>query len=131
MERSDARLAQRAIREGWPVAEDVRADVVEMAIACVRDPLASPNRRIAAARLLVLADTVNVRREAIASEEHRAEISASTSVLRAALQTPAAREALAQLAAEMPALPEPFTGEPSPGEPSTSTPSTDVPSTPD
>jgi hypothetical protein len=98
--RRDLALERRAFREGWPITPEVRQQVVDEALNILQTAR-SPARRLAAARVLIAADTVNVRREANAVMERNGERSALTDVLgatyRAALENAETRELLIRL----------------------------------
>lgn len=95
--RADLRLARKAMRQDWPITPDIRERVVAAALGIMSNPAVGSQRQLAAARLLVAADSVNARREATAVTERQGEVSAATQVLRAALASPEARQALASL----------------------------------
>lgn len=60
--KGNMRLVQRAIRNGWPIPDKMKAMVVRQMGMIVRDA-ESARDKTAAARVLVAADSVNVRRE--------------------------------------------------------------------
>jgi hypothetical protein len=91
-EPTELRLFRTAVNKHWPVTDDLRDRAIQTAAAILDDP--SPVRRLGAVRAIILADSLNVRREATASAEASALLSASTSALRAALANPALRQAL-------------------------------------
>lgn len=55
----DAKLVQRAIRQRWPIPEEVRKAVVDRMAGFVADPLIDPDRAIAAARMIGVAEGQN------------------------------------------------------------------------
>jgi hypothetical protein len=55
----DAKLIQRAIRQRWPISEEVRKVVVDRMAGFVADPLLDPDRAIAAARMIGVAEGQN------------------------------------------------------------------------
>lgn len=55
----DAKLIQRAIRQRWPITEEVRKAVVDRMSGFVSDPLLDADRAIAAARMLGVAEGQN------------------------------------------------------------------------
>ena len=67
----DLALIRTAIRNEYPITDDVRKLIVnQMALIVGRDD--SAKMRVAAARVLVAADSVNVKREAIQqADEHK------------------------------------------------------------
>jgi len=59
----DMRLLRRAIREDWPITPEIRRLIVnQMALTAGRSE--DERNRIAAAKVLVAADSINARREA-------------------------------------------------------------------
>ena len=58
--RTELRLYERAIRQGWDVPAAVRAEVIGMLAAIVRDPRARRRDRTAAARALLQATRVDL-----------------------------------------------------------------------
>jgi hypothetical protein len=89
--RADMRMVAKAIRERWPVTEEVRKRCVDDAVAILDDAQANHRTRIAALRLLLAADAVNVSRERNEVSATTGEQSAAAAVLRAALATNAAQ----------------------------------------
>lgn len=69
---SDIRLAGRAISEAWPVTSDVREEVVDKLIGILAGP--DEKMSVAAARVLLAADALNVRKrmaeERLVQAEH-------------------------------------------------------------
>lgn len=61
--RADARMLRRAIRNKWPITKLVKQETVETLRDIMKDPMEKSNNRIAAAKTLVAADSVNARRE--------------------------------------------------------------------
>ena len=69
--RSDARMVERAIREKWPITDEIRQLATQqMAITVGRSE--SERARVAAARVLAQFDRVNVQRESNLIAEERA-----------------------------------------------------------
>src|SRR4051812_18151826 len=101
--RSEVNVVRRAVREGWPISPEIRSKVVEMAVRILDTP--GDKRHVAAMKILLLADSLNVRREANVVAEHSAESSLALSTLRAALADPAILEQLATLHRHLPAPP--------------------------
>jgi hypothetical protein len=91
-EAMEMRLFRAGVHRDWPITPELRNRAIQTAAAILDDP--SPVRRLGAVRCIILADSLNVRREATASAEASALLSASTSALRAALSNPAIRQAL-------------------------------------
>ena len=60
---SDTRLAERAVRERWPIPAEVRAKLPAMLAGIIDDAEASPRNKIAAARVLLTADGLNLEQE--------------------------------------------------------------------
>jgi len=63
--RRDITLYRRAIRERWPITDDVRATVLTRLALVVDDTNASPRTVIAAVRALLQADRLNLVQEAL------------------------------------------------------------------
>lgn len=61
-ERETAQMIRRAIRNKWPVRQDVKQLVIDRMAEIVRDSEQERNK-IAAASVIVSADNVNARRE--------------------------------------------------------------------
>lgn len=59
--RETAAMVERAIREGWPVSDDVRKKVVEEMAKLLRSRVA--RHKLSAAKVLIQADSVNAKRE--------------------------------------------------------------------
>jgi hypothetical protein len=89
------RLALRAVTHRWDVHADRREKALQAAEAILDDPTSSKYHRLAAAKLLVAADGVNVRREANQVAERSGDDAARVAALRTALQSPEARAWLA------------------------------------
>jgi hypothetical protein len=104
--RQDLRLVRHAVRGLWPVSDRVRQLVVDMAEGIIESPGENSLRKLAAGKLLVTADSVNVRREANAVQERQGE-PPGLAAMREALRNPAYRAAAAaaleQLCATAPA----------------------------
>lgn len=98
--RKDFMLAKRAVNHAWPVGPQERQEVVDAAMRVLRNS-GSEVRVLAAAKVLVQADLVNVRREANQIAERSQDVAAATAALRAALASPAARDALANLSDQL------------------------------
>ena len=67
----DARLAERALREAWPVPPERRPELVERLIAIVNDPDTSPREAVSAAKALLMASRLNLEtiRVSMAADE--------------------------------------------------------------
>lgn len=65
--RADARLLRKAVKEGWPISDELRQKVVDK-LESLLDSEQERNR-IAATKVLVSADTVNVYRERIEKDQ--------------------------------------------------------------
>lgn len=81
------RLYERAFRNGWQMSDAERREVIDACLGCLRDTGTSYTRRVAAARVLVQADMVNVSRERIASQEKAQGDRTSLEALRLALSS--------------------------------------------
>jgi hypothetical protein len=95
--RQDFRPVRRAVRERWPITDQIRQLVVDEAARIVQTGR-TPALQLAAAKVLLAADLVNARREANPDEERIQEARAHADRLREALSNPEARELLARLA---------------------------------
>jgi hypothetical protein len=93
--REEVLLYSRSAANGWPVTDELRKKVLEMAEKLICDENVSSLRKIAAGRLIINADAVNARREATEVQRRAGEVARSTAALRAALSDPAVRAALA------------------------------------
>jgi hypothetical protein len=58
--RSDMRLYERALRQGWHIPTELRVEIIEMMRKIVVDPAATRRDRTAAARVLLQADRVEL-----------------------------------------------------------------------
>jgi hypothetical protein len=65
---AELRLTARALEGQWPVSEDMKAKALAMAMTILDAAQPTPAQIIAAGKLLILADMVNVRRERNATE---------------------------------------------------------------
>jgi hypothetical protein len=67
----EARLAERALREGWPVPEELRPELVRILVDLARSGAASPRERTAAIKVLLSASKLNLEtlRVSMAAEE--------------------------------------------------------------
>ena len=66
---AELRLAERALKEHWPITNEIREDVVRRAQEVLARDDASVGQIVAAGRLLALADSLNVKRETNAVRE--------------------------------------------------------------
>jgi hypothetical protein len=88
------------VSEGWPIVPELRARVVQECEAILDMRAASPRLlalKVHAARLLVQADAVNVRRERNAVAARCDELDAQVGAMHELLATPEGRAALARL----------------------------------
>jgi len=92
---NDLVLLRAAERGLWSISPALRAK----AIAKCEDILDTPGdkRHLGAVKAIILADSLNVRREATASTEQIALLSTAADRLRSALSDPKTRQALAAL----------------------------------
>ncbi len=101
--RSEVRILQTAIVNGWPVTPERRAAWLDQL-----DRLAREGKteiiRLKAIDLGIRADAVNVRRESNLIQERGTELSAASGLMRTALASPEGRKALAGLTSAV--LPE-------------------------
>lgn len=67
----DTRLMERALRERWPIPQELRERIVLNLIAIVANKNLSPRERTSAAKALLHADQLNVEQEKIEQlDEH-------------------------------------------------------------
>lgn len=74
----DAKLVQRAIRQRWPIPEEVRKAVVDRMAGFVADPLIDPDRAIAAARMIGVAEGQNQADDHLREKHERIDGGAAT-----------------------------------------------------
>ena len=67
----DARLAERALREAWPVPPERRPELVERLIAIVNNPDTPPREAVSATKALLMASRLNLEtiRVSMAADE--------------------------------------------------------------
>jgi hypothetical protein len=70
----DARLAERALREAWPVPEERRPELVEILIGVARDPSARPRERVSAVKALLAASRLNLEALRVSMESEEFEV---------------------------------------------------------
>jgi hypothetical protein len=56
----DTRLAERALRERWPIPKAIRGPLIDRLAGIVSNPGASPREATAAARAILAASKINV-----------------------------------------------------------------------
>lgn len=99
----------RALDQRWPLTPEQRAEIVQTALELLRDGKSAQRTRLAAARVLVAADQVNVRREATEAADGRQQSADATALLKEGFRSPEARALLARLT-ELGCLPAPQAG---------------------
>lgn len=62
----DTRLIRRAIEEGWPVRPELRAKVIDRAAEVISNPDAAPRNIVAASKIVLAADGLNLQAERLA-----------------------------------------------------------------
>jgi hypothetical protein len=92
----------RALGNRWNLKPEVRQEVVGVLLAVVRDPDATRYQRVTAARALMMADAIDVRRERTEVIERGQDTATGIASLRALMDTPAGRAALDQLIDQLP-----------------------------
>jgi hypothetical protein len=97
--RSDLRLVRRAVRGGW-VSDATGELVVREMRALLTSDLAARDR-IAAARVIMQAAAVDVRRQALGVQERTGEIECATAGMREVLRSPQGMAALAELTSRL------------------------------
>lgn len=69
--RADLVMLRRAIAKGWPVSDKVREKVMGLVETVLDNPSATVKAKLGAGKLALMADGVNVRREALdQKDEH-------------------------------------------------------------
>ncbi len=98
--RSDLRLADMAMRHEYPLTDEIRLNIVSTAHGIL---MASedPRWQLLAAKVLLTADSVNVRRETNRVAERQTDVHEATVLLREAMKTPEARKLMAGLSDEI------------------------------
>ena len=68
----DARLAERALREAWPVPPERRPELVARLIDLVNNPETPPREAVSAAKALLMASRLNLEtiRVSMAADEY-------------------------------------------------------------
>ncbi|HZW33276.1 MAG TPA: hypothetical protein VFF52_21340 [Isosphaeraceae bacterium] len=56
----DARLAERALREAWPVPPERRPELVDRLIAIANNPDTPPREAVSASKALLMASRINL-----------------------------------------------------------------------
>lgn len=69
----DTRLIERAIRNGWPITDEMRAAVVKRMGGIVKNNSTKRRDAIMASKVLIHADSLNAKREATDTEREIAE----------------------------------------------------------
>src|SRR5207302_1314048 len=90
----------RAARNHWPISEEVRQAAVEQ-LALIMSCHPDARTRIQAIKAMSLLDNLNAKRERTESERQSADLLTATRALRATLQSPEARAALAKASETM------------------------------
>lgn len=114
-------LIRRAATEGWDVPGEAKREAVDLCRSVVQGTTKATKEQLAAVRCLIAADQVDARREATAAADQRTEATLAVSVLRSALTSTSASEALQLLTATLPDKPEQITHQ------QTTTPDSEVP----
>lgn len=92
---SDLDRIKRGLAHEWDIPNDLRKKILNGCEQII-DVGPGDKRFISACKVVLLADSLNVRREATASQEQQAFLNASTDALRAALSNPRLRQALTE-----------------------------------
>jgi hypothetical protein len=100
--RSDLRLVRRAVRGGW--VSDATGELVVREMRALLTSDLAPRDRIAAARVIMQAAAVDVRRQALGVQERTGEIECATAGMREILRSPQGRVALAELTSRVAAI---------------------------
>jgi len=98
---SSFRAAEQGFRHHWPISPATRQRIVAEAEAIACDHQRSDRARLAAMRVLLMADALNVRRERDDIGGRGQELQAEASVLAAAMTAPGSAAALAELARQL------------------------------
>lgn len=75
---SDAKLLKKAIRNRWPVTDEVRKAVIDRLEGFIKDPKIDPDRATAAARVIVAAEGQNQADDHLREKNERIDSGAST-----------------------------------------------------
>jgi hypothetical protein len=86
-------VAERALRDGWPLTPEVRAEVIAEALRMLRSS-PSERTRLMAMRVLLMADGLNARRESNPDEDRIQRNREAADRLRALMSTPQGQEAI-------------------------------------
>jgi hypothetical protein len=78
----DARLAERALRESWPVPAELRPELVRVLAELARSPSASPRERTAAITALLQASRLNLEALKVAMAADYQDVLAELAELR-------------------------------------------------
>lgn len=89
-------LVLRAFQNDYPITPDIRKLVVNQA-AIILGTAKNKRTRLTAAKVLIAADGMNIKRLLVEVEDRRNDILESTAMLREAMKNPVARELLAKL----------------------------------
>lgn len=84
--RAEFRLESRAIRERWPIPDVARVNMLRRIFGIMRDPESTKRDQIAAARVLIQADGLNLEERRLELLEKVGEPDSIASILEAALQ---------------------------------------------
>jgi hypothetical protein len=80
----DARLAERALRESWPVPAELRPELVRILAELARSPTAAPRERTAAIKALLQASRLNLEAMRVAMAADYQDVLAELEELRGA-----------------------------------------------
>lgn len=94
--RSEMKLAEIAIRDEYPIGPEIRQKIIDKAFGILIGS-ESERAQLSAAKVLIAADTLNAKREAIQIEERQTDIMEATAVLREAMKSPEVRKAMASI----------------------------------
>lgn len=84
---------RRALREGWNVTPEMRKTVLEEAMAVLNSNV-DPSRKMTAARVLIAADLVDIKAEAVDQQAATAGALEARALIQKLLSNPTLRKAL-------------------------------------
>lgn len=82
----DAKLTERAIRDRWPIPEEVRAEAIMRMVEILVDPTTKKREKIAATRVLVAADGKNLEQIRLAILAKVTDAGSASQIIREAFE---------------------------------------------
>lgn len=90
-------LEERALNRGWPISEETRLAIIQDAIALATNPEKTDKVRLQAMRVLIMADSLNVRRERNEQDGTQGEKRIQVERFRALLESGQSQQILTEL----------------------------------